>query len=169
MNGFRIHRTLPSGRHPLHRLAEGLHRVPSLLAYFEGEGELRGLLNSSVVHLQSFDGYMWVDTDEGCLMVSMEYLQEADEVSLYLDMIHEVVHLRQLSEGMELFDKRYTYDRRPTELEAYRVSLEEARRLGLSEEFLRDYLSVPWINQEQYEDMLVRLGVDPTPPGPARP
>lgn len=142
--------------------------MPSLVHHFGGEGELKGLLSISVVELDSFEGYMWVNPDEECLMISREYLQEADEVSLYLDMIHEVVHLRQMTLGMELFDKRYTYDQRPTELEAYRVSLEEARRLGLSEDFLRDYLSVPWINQEQYEKMLRALGVNPTPPGPAR-
>lgn len=168
MNGFRIRRDLPAGRFPLHELAEGLHLVPSLVDYFGGERELRDLLSSSAVELESFEGYMWVNPDEDCLMISREYLQEADEVSLYLDMIHEVVHLRQLARGLELFDKRDTYDKRPTELEAYRVSLEEARRLRLSEEFLRDYLSVPWINQEQYERMLVALGVEPRPLGPAR-
>ncbi len=117
-------------------------------------------LSSVEVEVDSFQGYMWVDPDEGCVKISEEYLRNAEEISLYLDLIHEVVHMRQLSQGKELFDKTYTYDQRPTELEAYRVTLNEARRLGCSDEFLREYLRVPWITEEQYRAMMASLGME---------
>ncbi len=168
MNGFRVRRDLPSGRYRLSQLVQGLDRVPSLVRLFGGQGALSDLLSIAEVELDSFQGYMWIDPEERCMMVSEEYLQEADDVSLYLDLIHEVVHLRQLSQGLELFDEEYTYDERPTELEAYRIALEEARRLGVSDDFLRDYLRVPWITEEQYQNLLGTLGVNPTP-GPPTP
>jgi hypothetical protein len=51
-------------------------------------------------------------------------------------------------EGKELFDPRYNYVERPTEIEAYRYTVQEARRLGLSDERICEYLKTEWMSRE---------------------
>ena len=64
-------------------------------------------------------GYLRVDDETGNIVVSSEYLKTGDERYLYLDVIHELVHIKQFMQGKELFDRRYSYVDRPTEIEAY--------------------------------------------------
>ncbi len=45
--------------------------------------------------------------------------------------------------------KRFEYVDRPTELEAYRHTVKEARRLGMSDEEIVDYLKVTWLDEEE--------------------
>ena len=67
-------------------------------------------------------------------MISKGYLNNGDKTDIYLDLIHELCHVKQFMEGKELFDPRYDYVDRPTEIEAYRYAVKEARRIGLSDE-----------------------------------
>jgi hypothetical protein len=154
--------------HRLEELADGFEGAHALVRLFGGKDRLRRFLSKVEVKVDSFRGYMWVDDEERCLVVSREYLQRAEGVLLYLDLVHEIVHLWQLSQGRELFDERYPYDQRPTELEAYRITVDEARRLGLSDEFVREYLKVDWITEEQHRRLLQALGLA-SRPGEATP
>ncbi|MGQ9515369.1 MAG: hypothetical protein ACUVTL_10060 [Thermoproteota archaeon] len=49
---------------------------------------------------------------------------------LYLDIIHELTHVKQFMDGKKLFDWRHKYVEMPTEVEAFRNAVEGARRLG---------------------------------------
>jgi len=57
------------------------------------------------------------------LIISSKYLNEGDKVDIHLDIVHELVHVRQFLEGKELWDSRYDYVERPTEIEAYRYAV----------------------------------------------
>jgi hypothetical protein len=81
-------------------------------------------------------------------VISSRYLRNGDKVDIYLDLIHELCHIKQFMEGRALFDNRYDYVERPTEIEAYRHAVQEARRLGLSDERICQYLKTEWINDE---------------------
>ena len=76
-----------------------------------------------------------------------------------LDIIHELVHVRQQREGLDLYDRSKAYVDRETEIEAYEYTINEARRIGLSEEEILDYLTVEWITLEEYRRLADRLGV----------
>jgi len=104
------------------------------------------VLSNLEVELTWFGGYMFVDNSNGHLVVSIRYLNSGDKVDIYLDLIHELCHVRQLMEGKELFDQRYSYVERPTEIEAYRYTVQEARRLGLSDERICEYLKTEWMS-----------------------
>jgi hypothetical protein len=106
------------------------------------------VLRSLKVDLTWFGGYMFVDSGNGHIVVSIRYLNSGDKVDIYLDLIHELCHVRQFMEGRELFDPRYSYVERPTEVEAYRYTVQEARRLGLSDERICEYLKTEWISEE---------------------
>jgi hypothetical protein len=92
--------------------------------------------------------YMWVSGIDGHLTVSSYYLNNGDRIDVYLDLIHELVHVKQFLDGKELFDTEYSYIDRPTEIEAYKYAVEEAKRLGLSDERICMYLKTEWMSFE---------------------
>jgi hypothetical protein len=76
-----------------------------------------------------------------------------------LDLIHELYHVKQFLDGRELFDPRYDYVERPTEIEAYRYTVQEARRLGLSEERICLYLKTEWMSQYDLKKLAKSVNV----------
>jgi hypothetical protein len=104
-------------------------------------------------------GYMGVNNGNGNLMVNPKYLNKGDKTDIYLDVIHELVHVRQFMEGKELFDSNYSYTERPTEVEAYRYAVEEAKRLGLSDERICEYLKTEWMSQKELEQLASTVNV----------
>jgi hypothetical protein len=117
------------------------------------------VLRSLKVDLTWFGGYMFVDSANGHLVVNIRYLNSGDKMDIYLDLIHELCHVRQLMEGKELFDSRYSYVERPTEIEAYRYAVQEARRLGLSDERICDYLKTEWMSDEDLKSLAKAVNV----------
>lgn len=91
---------------------------------------------------------MGVSNVDGHLNVSAEYLNKGDIIDIYLDIIHELTHVKQFMEGIELFDNRYNYVDRPTEIEAFRNAVEEARRLCLSDLRICEYLKTEWMTDD---------------------
>jgi hypothetical protein len=106
--------------------------------------------------------YMHVDDEDGSLVVGLQYLRDADEQYLYLDIIHELIHVKQYLDGRELFDDEYSYADRPTEIEAYQYTVEEGRKLGMTNEEIARYLYVEWITGKEFARMLETLGVTPS-------
>jgi hypothetical protein len=51
-------------------------------------------------------GYMGVDDNDGHLMVNKRYLNSGDKTDIYLDVVHELCHVKQHLEGKELFSPR---------------------------------------------------------------
>lgn len=164
MFGVTLHRDLPPGRYPLHRAVEGLENSPAVCRVFGGEESCRKALEVAEIELEPEAGYMWVSNDDGCLHVSHPYWERGDELHLIIDLAHELVHVKQHHEGRDLFDRRYNYVERPTEIEAYHVTVAEARRLGMSEEDLFEFLYVEWISEAEHHRLCMTLGVD-VPPG----
>lgn len=104
------------------------------------------VLGNLIVDLTWFGGYMYIDDTNGHLVVSSRYLNKGNKIDIYLDLIHELVHVKQFLEGRNLFDSKYSYVDRPTELEAYAFTVKEARRLGLSDARIFRYLETEWIS-----------------------
>jgi hypothetical protein len=123
---------------------------------FENVKAVRGIFGEKTAEVLSnlkvdftwLGGYMFVDSSNGHLVVNINYLNSGDKVDIYLDLIHELCHVRQFMEGKELFDPHYSYVERPTEIEAYHYTVQEARRLGLSDERICEYLKTEWISTE---------------------
>ncbi|MGA2387306.1 MAG: hypothetical protein ABSG33_12335 [Candidatus Bathyarchaeia archaeon] len=108
------------------------------------------VLGHLTVEISWIMGYMYVDGGDGHLVISKNYLNNGNKTDIYLDLIHELCHVKQFMNGKELFDPRYEYVDRPTEIEAYRYTVKEARRLGLSEERICRYLRTEWMNDEDF-------------------
>jgi hypothetical protein len=105
-------------------------------------------------------GYMGVNAMNGHLMINSKYLSKGDRIDVYLDIVHELVHVKQLMEGKELFDGRYSYTERPTEVEAYRYAVQEAKRLGLKDERICQYLRTEWMSDAAFNRLAKTLSVE---------
>ena len=100
------------------------------------------------------------DREDGAIYFGHAHLTTSDRATVYLDILHELVHVKQLTEGRDLYDTRYPYVDRPTEIEAYALVVEEARLLGMSERDVAGYLYVEWASREDHRRLCRRLGVD---------
>ena len=116
------------------------------------------VLGNLKVEFMGLFGYMGVDSSDGHLLVNVRYLENGDKTDIYLDVIHELCHVKQYMDGKELFDGRYDYVDRPTEVEAYRYTVKEARRLGLSDERIMDYLKTEWMSDEDLKRLVNNIG-----------
>jgi len=105
-------------------------------------------------------GYMGVDDNDGHLMVNKRYLSTGSKQDIYLDIIHELCHVKQHKEGRELFDPRYDYVDRPTEIEAYRYAVQEAKRMGLSSSEIRVYLKTEMMSNKALNRLIENMGIN---------
>jgi hypothetical protein len=105
-------------------------------------------------------GYMGVSDDNGHLMVNKQYLATGSREDIYLDVIHELCHIKQHIDGRELFDPAYDYVDRPTEIEAYRYAVQEAKRIGLSAADIRLYLKTEMMSTKALDKLIANMGID---------
>jgi hypothetical protein len=103
--------------------------------------------------------YMRVLEEDMMILISREHLRKSDEKTLFLDILHELVHVRQHLENEELYDKDFEYVDRPTEIEAFRLTVKVAREIGMTDKEIREYLKVEWISEEQLNRLLSVLKV----------
>ena len=157
MGRTRVEREPGVGPHLFTAVFKGFEEVDAVKGIF-GEGTRR-VLSELSVEVTDDKGYMHINATKGSIIVSAPYLKEGRLEYLYLDVVHELVHIRQHIEGKELWDRTYKYVDRPTELEAYRVAVAEARRIGFDDRDLVEYLKVEWVSEEEFARFLVTLGV----------
>jgi len=155
--GVTIKKDVSISYHSFVDVFKGFEKVEAVRAIF-GDKTEKVLAGLSVV-LSPRMGYLHIDGSNGAIIISAPYLKSADERYIYLDLIHELVHVRQYMKGMELWDERYSYVDRPTEIEAHIHAVREARRIGMKDEEIVDYLRVEWINKEEFERLLKVLNV----------
>jgi hypothetical protein len=160
--GVQIPNQVPIALHDFTEFFKGFEQIPAVRSIF-GEETGKVLKSLKVEFFSSKFGYMGVSDEDGHLIVSAYYLREGELVSKYLDVIHELVHVRQFREGKTLFDENYEYHNRPSELEAYKLAVDEGRRLGMSDRELFDYLKVDWMSEDEVRKLAKNLGIK-TPP-----
>ena len=159
MQKIKINREVEVLSHHFKGIFQGFENCDVVKATFGAETDK--ILNDLKVELYSRKGYMGVSETTGNLIVSASYLKSGDDRSIYLDVIHELVHVRQFREGKELFDPKYEYVDRPTEIEAYTHTVREARRLGMTEAEIMEYLRMDWISEAEAQRLARSVGVAP--------
>jgi hypothetical protein len=135
---------------------EGFENVEAVRGIF-GEKTEEVLRNLKVEF--TWFGYMGVDDTDGHLMVNEHYLSSGNREDIYLDVIHELCHVNQWMEGRKLFDSRYDYVERPTEIEAYAYAVQEARKLGWTDERICRYLKTEWMSDEDLKRLAKNINV----------
>lgn len=136
---------------------KGFEKVRAVRELFGEEAEK--VLGELKVEFMSRRGYMGVSDQDGHLIVSVYYLKHGEEKDIYLDLIHELVHIKQFMQGEKLFDTSFDYVDRPTEIEAYKHTVKEARRIGMTEEEIYEYLRTEWMSEEDVARLAKAVGV----------
>ncbi len=176
--GFRIDRTILPGRHPLLDVFPGLDALPPAERLEPDPAKRTRLFADTCVEVVDADMWMYVaprempknprgrwvpvvSPDRDCIVVGMGHLRESPAMMLFMDIYHELCHVRQRQGGADLWPPGVSYVKRRTEVEAYRFVVEEARSLGVTNDFLRDYLKVEWISPAEHRELLDELRVPP--------
>jgi len=166
-NRVRITRRVPTSkrgsktRHGFNDYFKGFQAVPAVREIFGRETD-EVLANLRVEFLNARSDYIWVSDKDGHLIANANYLRDGQTRAIYLDLIHELVHVRQFRDGKKIslkFGRRFEYVDRPTELEAYRHTVREARKLGMSDAEIVDYLRVTWLDEAEVRRLASHLGV----------
>jgi hypothetical protein len=150
----RVDRSLAAGDHPFLAILPGVAASPALARVVAEPAARARLLDRALVQIRGDRGYAFVDVERPCIVLSERYYREGAELDIYLDLLHELTHLRQLEEGLDLWDERFAYVDRPTEVEAYAVAIEEGRRLAMTDQDVLDHLSNPWMSASEVRRLL---------------
>lgn len=158
MSEISVNRKVKAGLYSLLEVFPGLSRSEAFHSLFS-DGLRAQVLRDCRLDLVAEDAYMYIDADKGNVCAGLDYVRTGDARTLWLDILHELTHIRQWHEGRELWDRRLAYVDRPTEIEAYEVAVREARRLGMTDGEIADYLRVEWTSHEDHTRLCQRLGV----------
>jgi len=159
VRGFRVTRQVSIGEHRLSDVFMGLENSSTLLRVFGAKADILQISRHLKLKVEGFDWGLWLDRDTGTVCISRRYLQSARLNFLYLDVVHVLVHVKQFFEGRELYDQAFEYVDRPTELEAYRYTIQEARRMGMDEDEILRYLRVDSVDDSELGKLMEKIGV----------
>ena len=141
---------------------KGFENVDAVRAIF-GPKTKTVLRSLKVEFFSSRWGFMGVSDEDGHLLVSTHYLRTGILRDIYLDVVHELVHVRQFRQGKKLFAEGFEYPDLPTEIEAYRVCIAEGRRLEMNDKELFEYLRVEWMDDRELRRLARNVGVRAPP------
>lgn len=71
--------------------------------------ETKNIQNELKIEFRSRRGYIGVSDLDGHLIINAEYLRKGDEREIYLDIIYELVHVKQFKEGKSLREQLFNY------------------------------------------------------------
>lgn len=145
---YLINHNLELGTYQLTDVMTGLENSVALNTIYGNK--LKEVLNTMEVNVVSKPWQIWVDRETKIITINKDYLVHSDRETLYLDFIHEMVHIWQISDGKNVFDRSVSYVDAPTEIEAYRYTIEDAERIGFNKTDIIDYLKVRWISNEEH-------------------
>jgi len=104
-------------------------------------------------------GYMGVSDEDGHILISTHHLKNAEDNVLYLDIVHELFHVKQFMDGKKLFLDEFEYVDSPIEIDAYKITVKEAKRIGMSTSEIIEYLKVEWVDEEAHGRLVKALGL----------
>ncbi len=159
VKGFKVTRQVSIGEHRFSEVFMGLDNSPTLLRVFGAKANMLQITRHLKLKVEGYDWGLWLDRDTGTVCISRRYLLSARMNFLYLDVMHVLVHVKQFLEGRELNDQAFEYVDRPTELEAYRYTIEEARRMGMEEDEILKYLRVDSVDDSELGKLMEKIGV----------
>jgi hypothetical protein len=176
---FAPRRDSSPGRHRLLEVFRGLEKTTPFWKYPGDDAKILAAARGTWAQVTPGPGYMYVapprtppeiraagfrmvETQEDVIVVGLSHLRNSPRMDVYLDIIHEFLHILQRRQGRVIWPSaRLSYVDRPTEIEAYSFSVAEARRLGVPDSYLRTYLRAPWASRSENLRLLRNVGVSP--------
>ena len=151
---FKIDRTKKFGVYSFSEVFKNLEGCEILWKVFGSKKKYLEVLKKQKVRVSRKKWIFWVNHKKNEITIYRNYLKTCPKKILYLDCIHELVHIKQLQRGRNLWDERFAYTDRPTEIEAYIVAAKEAKRIGMNKKQIANYLKVSWKSDEENERLV---------------
>jgi hypothetical protein len=159
LRGFRVRRSASLGEYKFTQIFIGVENSETLLRVFGSQRNTLKIIHHLKLRVVDSDWGVWLDHNTGAVCVGQRYLRTAKPSYLYLDVVHVLVHVKQFLDGKELFDQTFEYVDRPTEIEAYRYTVEEAKHLDMTEEDILRYLRVDAVDDDELGRLIEKIGV----------
>ena len=156
--GVQVERKAPTKLYAFTRFFRGFENVPTVRSLF-GKQTARALQSLKVEFFSARFGYMGTSDIDGHLLISSRHLSDSPFRTVYLDLVHELCHVKQFRSGKPLFYPKLSYVDAPSEIEAYRLTIDEGRRIGMTNRQLVDYLKVEWITPAEHRRLARRCGL----------
>jgi len=150
---------------------KGFHRVGAVRSIFGDETEeVLGKLKIGFISNKYM--YMGVRDSDGNLGVGTYHLKNSDVRTLYLDIVHELFHVRQFMQDRQYFRREHwkylkdgfdssLYFQSPIEIPAYRHAVDEAKRIGMSYDEIEEYLRMGPVDSGVFRRFLEDVGLHP--------
>ena len=155
----KINRKIEPGRYKISDVFPSIQNDRMMLEIFGSMNIINEVLEKIHINLVDFPHYMNVNNDDGTINVGLGHLRNSEPEVLYLDILHELYHVKQHREGTDLYPQGIAYVDRQTEIEAYQFAVTAARKIGLTDKDILDYLWVEWISPRDNAKLAKRLNV----------
>ena len=157
MKPFKLKRKMKTGTYMLTDVVKGLEKSKTLWKIFGSRAKAQNAIQNTKLWVSPHPWIIWVSDKTGKVIISEKYLRTAPRRQLFLDFVHEMVHVKQFIDGRSLHDRRHKYEDRPIEIEAYKYTVEEAKSLGMNRRQIIDYLKVPWVMGDREKRMIQNI------------
>ena len=115
--------------------------------------------------------YMGVSDQDGNLRVGTYHLKNSDLRTLYLDIVHELFHVKQFMKNKDYFSREHQkyvkkgfdaslYYGSPIEVPAYRHTVNEAKRIGMKYDEIAEYLKMGPVEPKVFSKLLKDVGLE---------
>ncbi len=158
-NDVRINKRIKIPSYSFTKIFSGFDDIGAVKALF-GANTRKVLSGLKVKLYVGSWGYFWIDDEDFSLVCNLHYLKTGNKKYVYLDVIHELVHIKQHMNGKDLYDMDDGYVNTPTEIEAYKYAVKEARRIGMTKRQIVDYLKMEWLSDDDLKRLLKVTGVE---------
>jgi len=142
-------KTPPLERLPFKDYFKGFEKVQAVRSVF-GEETDAVLENLKVEFISPRFMYMGIRDEDGSIIIGTYHLRHSDLRTLYLDIVHELFHIKQWQEDREYFEgehqkfmgNRSLYYASPIEVPAYKHTVREAERIGMPRDEIVEHLKM---------------------------
>jgi hypothetical protein len=150
---------------------KGFDKVQAVRSVF-GDKTGRVLERLRVGFISNRYMFMGVSDRDGNLAVGTYHLKNSDLRTLYLDVIHELFHVKQFTQDKEYFRREHQrylkktgfdtalYFKSPIEVPAYRHAVNEAKRIGMSYDEIAEYLKMGPVHPKVFSKLLEDVGLE---------
>jgi hypothetical protein len=145
---------------------KGFEKVGAVRSVFGDETE-EVLARLKIGFISNRRMYMGIRDGDGNVAVGTYHLRHSPTRVLYLDIVHELFHIKQWMEDKEWFTKEHEkfmgdfslYYASPIEVPAYKHAVREAERLGMSPGEITEYLKMMPVSPKIWSRFLREMGV----------
>jgi len=161
-------KTPPPVLQPLTAYFKGFEKVAAVRKVFGDETEAV-LARLKIGFISNRRMYMGIRDHDGNIAVGTYHLRHSTTRVLYLDIVHELFHIKQWMDDKEWFTNEHEkfmgnfslYYSSPLEVPAYAHTVREAERLGMSREEITKYLEMMPVPPKIWNRFLREMAINP--------